>query len=72
MTYPWLDRRRLSNTAYLYLRHIGPGESERQIPIAWKIDQGPQLIIDLDAQGHVLGIEFLDADGLLGAPQEEE
>lgn len=49
-----------ANAAYLALTEIGPGEAVETIPLH---DRAGELIgaVDLDADGCVLGIEFLDA-----------
>ena len=51
-----------ANAAYLALTDIGPGRRRsRRIPVR---DRAGRLVgsVDLDADGCVLGIEFLDAD----------
>jgi uncharacterized protein YuzE len=58
-----------ANAAYLALTEIGPGEAVETIPLH---DRTGELIgaVDLDADGCVLGIEFLDADHRLPRPRE--
>ena len=50
-----------ANAAYLALTDIGPGEAVETIPVR---DRTGDIVgaVDLDADGCVLGIEFLDAD----------
>ncbi len=56
-----------ANAAYLALTEIGPGEAVETIPLH---DRAGELIgaVDLDVNGCVLGIEFLDAARRLPRP----
>ena len=56
-----------ANAAYLALTDIGPGESVETIPVH---DRTGDLVglVDLDAQGRVLGIEFLNVAHRLPLP----
>jgi uncharacterized protein YuzE len=58
-----------ANAAYLALTDIGPGEAAETIPVH---DRAGRLVgaVDLDTDGCVLGIEFLDADHRLPRPAE--
>lgn len=58
-----------ANAAYLALTDIGPGEAVETIPVH---DRAGDLVgaVDLDADGCVLGIEFLDADHRLPRPPD--
>ena len=58
-----------ANAAYLALTDIGPGEAVETIPVR---DRTGDIVgaVDLDADGCVLGIEFLDADQRLPRPAE--
>ena len=69
MTYPKLDKHG-ANEAYLALQEVKAGDATKQIPVAWTIGEAPDLVIDLNKRGEVLGIEFLDANKQLGAPRE--
>jgi uncharacterized protein YuzE len=54
---------------YVAFRHIGPGDSKQQ----WLLDD--RRIIDVDAEGEPLGVEFLcysDGIDLEGVPRAEE
>jgi uncharacterized protein YuzE len=56
-----------ANAAYLELTDIGPGEAVETIPVH---DRAGDLVgaVDLDADGCVLGIEFLNAGRRLPGP----
>jgi len=56
-----------ANAAYLALTDIGPGEAVETIPVR---DRAGEIVgaVDLDAEGCVLGIEFLDAERRLPRP----
>ena len=56
-----------ANAAYLALTDIGPGEAVETIRVR---DRAGDIVgaVDLDADGCVLGIEFLDADRRLPRP----
>jgi uncharacterized protein YuzE len=56
-----------ANAAYLALTDVGPGEATETVPVH---DRTGALIgaLDLDADGCVLGIEFVDADRRLPRP----
>ena len=56
-----------ANAAYLALTDIGPGEAVETIPVR---DRAGDIVgaVDLDADGCVLGIEFLDAERRLPRP----
>ena len=58
-----------ANAAYLALTDIGPGEAVETIPLR---DRAGELIgaVDLDADGCVLGVEFLDASRRLPRPRD--
>jgi uncharacterized protein YuzE len=43
--------------AYIYLRPIGPGEAVTQIPVE-DIDGTIELVLDLDREGRLIGIEI--------------
>ena len=59
------------NAAYLELTDIGPGEAVETIPV---YDRAGGLVgaVDLDAQGCVLGIEFLNITHRLPLPAEAD
>ena len=59
-----------ANAAYLALTEIGPGEAVETIPIH---DRTGDLVgaVDLDADGCVLGVEFLDARHRLPRPPDD-
>ncbi len=42
---------------YVYLREVQPGESKRQVSV-----KPHSVIADYDAEGRLLGVEFLDAE----------
>ena len=44
------------NALYIYFREIGPGEVYRTV----ELQQGVNL--DIDAEGYILGLEFVNAD----------
>ena len=56
-----------ANAAYLALTDIGPGDAVETIPVR---DRAGDIVgaVDLDADGCVLGIEFLDAERRLPRP----
>ena len=58
-----------ADAAYLALTEIGAGEAVETIPIH---DRSGDLVgaVDLDADGCVLGIEFLNVDHRLPRPQD--
>ena len=58
-----------ADAAYLALTEIGPGEAVETIPIH---DRAGDLLgaVDLDANGCVLGIEFLNAGRRLPGPAD--
>jgi uncharacterized protein YuzE len=58
-----------ADAAYLALTEIGPGEAVETIPIH---DRAGDLLgaVDLDANGCVLGIEFLNAGRRLPWPTD--
>jgi uncharacterized protein YuzE len=58
-----------ADAAYLALTEIGPGEAVETIPIH---DRAGDLLgaVDLDANGCVLGIEFLNAGRRLPGPTD--
>ena len=60
-----------ANAAYLALTDIGPGESVETIPVH---DRTGDLVglVDLDAQGRVLGVEFLNITHRLPLPAETD
>jgi uncharacterized protein YuzE len=62
-----LKRDPAADAAYLALTDIGPGEAVETIPIH---DRAGDLLgaVDLDANGCVLGIEFLNAGRRLPGP----
>lgn len=57
------------DAAYLALTDIGPGEAVETVPIH---DRAGDLVgaVDLDANGCVLGIEFLNAGRRLPGPAD--
>jgi uncharacterized protein YuzE len=62
-----IERDPQADAAHLALAEIGPGEAVETIPIH---DRSGGLIgaVDLDADGCLLGIEFLDIDRRLPRP----
>lgn len=64
-----IKRDTAANAAYLSLTDIGPGEAVETIPVH---DHAGDLVgaLDLDADGCVLGIEFLDEQRRLPRPAE--
>lgn len=51
-----------TDSAYIYLRDIKPGEAVRQVAI-----ENCTIILDFDKDGKTLGIEFLNATARLPA-----
>ncbi len=58
-----------ADTAYLALTGVGPGEAVETIPVH---DRTGDLVgaVDLDADGRVLGIEFLNVSHRLPRPPD--
>lgn len=64
------------NALYIYFREIGPGEVDRTV----ELEEGVNL--DIDSEGYILGLEFVDAGdlqrfitergGLLDIPERAE
>lgn len=64
-SFPQLVRDPEANAAYLRLRDIGPGEAVRQQTVILRAREhlhrgGSTAVLDYDADGKLLGIEFLD------------
>jgi len=49
-----------ANAGYLYLTEIGPGEAVTQRIVQNPIRGLDDVILDFDAGGRLLGVEFLD------------
>ena len=56
-----------ADAAYVYVTKIGKGEVADSVPIEDEDDDFPggELIVDLDKDGRILGIEVLGASRLL-------
>ncbi|RCG31025.1 DUF2283 domain-containing protein [Sphaerisporangium album] len=56
---------RENDVAYVYLAgHIGPGEAASQVPVEGEGLRG-DVILDLDADGFLLGVEVIGASRVL-------
>jgi len=52
-----------ADAAYIYLREIEPGGSQRQCVVDCEVTA--EIVLDIDASGRLIGIEVLGArDGL--------
>lgn len=66
-----LERRRNDDVAYLYLpAHAGkgvPGSVAKHISLSSLIEnyRGPEVLLDFDKDGELVGLEFLPASGTL-------
>jgi uncharacterized protein YuzE len=56
-----------SDAAYVALVPFRAGQAKRSVPLDWNPRGGMDLIIDLDREGKVVGIEFPDASQTLRA-----
>ncbi|WP_431807803.1 DUF2283 domain-containing protein [Microbacterium paraoxydans] len=54
-----------ADAAYLGFGTIEAGESTRQVPMALPDGVRGEVILDFDADGHLLGVEILQASALL-------
>ncbi len=70
MGYPKIRRDESVNAAYLALRPVGEGGVAKSVPVESK-DGSVLMVIDFSVEGHVLGIEFLDAATQLPVPPDE-
>ena len=61
----------LANAAYLYLREIAPGEIEFSQEVEIEEVEGT-INVDFDAEGRLIGIEFLNARAQLPTEVKEE
>ncbi len=52
------------DAGYVYFADIGPGEAEYQEVVANPVRTGPEVVLDFDRQGRLLGVEFLGAAAL--------
>lgn len=57
-----------TDMAYIYLREMKDGEVKKTIPCDYKRSGRVCLNLDLDAEGHLVGIEVFEAQ--LTMPQE--
>jgi uncharacterized protein YuzE len=48
----------VTNQAYLHLVEIGPGQAVTQVPV---FEKEIHLVLDLDAEGRLIGIDLLNA-----------
>jgi uncharacterized protein YuzE len=62
---PRLTRDDENGLAYLRLAEVGPGQAVTQRTVSLSEDEEDvDLVLDFDAQGRLLGVEFLSQDNL--------